>query len=146
MQGALFLCDGAEVPPSWARESWDTRESLNHTGSGPEVNLKIENLSHTLLSQLEMRESDLVRIAAYVYAADQSVSRGGEADVYGRNWRRRMALCIPVSEPKFWGTEAIGGALAEVLNFLSDDRWEFQFSPMRIQAEQLVSGIPEQIA
>ena len=143
MASTLFLCDGAEAPPDWARQSWDVETRLNHTGSEPEVNLRIENLSHALLAQLSPRQADLVRIAAYVYIADQSVSRGGEADVYGRDWRRRMALCIPVSQPELWRDSAVFGALMEILHFLSGDLWELHFTPSRNEEEQLIFSLSE---
>ncbi|MFC1970958.1 hypothetical protein ACFLV0_03365 [Chloroflexota bacterium] len=53
------------------------------------------------------RAHDLVGIASYVYVSDQLVSRGGTADISGKNWRREIAVCLPVSEPGFWNMDGI---------------------------------------
>jgi hypothetical protein len=143
MSSALFQCDRAEAPPGWDQETWDRKERINHVGAAAEVNLRLENRSHLLLPGLDARQADLIRIAAYLYAADQSVSRGGEADIYGLDWRRRMALAIPVNEPDFWGTPAVTNALSEVLNFLTDDQWRFHFTPLGSLERQLVFNLAE---
>ena len=56
------------------------------------------------------------------------LSRGGVADAYGVRWRRRMVMCIPVSDPEFWSQDAVRSHLSRTLNVLTDDRWEFHFS------------------
>jgi len=128
----LFLCDGAAKPAAWDGIPYDRELSLSYFGARANLNLRIENLSHALLASIDDRAADLVRIASYVYAADQTVSRGGLRDVYGESWRRDMHLAIPVSDPKFWGLPGITSDLQDILHFLSNDRWRFSF----------VSGIP----
>ncbi|MCH8804496.1 MAG: hypothetical protein IH986_00215, partial [Planctomycetes bacterium] len=83
----------------------------------------------------------MVRIAAYVYGADQLVSRGGDADVHGDKWERDLALCVPVSDPDFWRNKEVRLRLEEVLRFLSGDRWTFDFSKATPEAEQLALGL-----
>ena len=107
----VFLCDGAKMPARWQGEIDQPAQRLNHSGLDPEVNLQIENLSHVLLGSIDGRAADLVKIASYAYSADQSVSRGGEADVYGRKWHRQMRLAIPVSDPRFWQRRSTSTAL-----------------------------------
>jgi len=72
--------------------------------------------------------ADLVSIAAYVYWADQLVTRGGNADVYGDSWRRSFLMCVPVSDPDCWNDRNVRKRLEDVLAFLSDDVWSFHFS------------------
>src|SRR4051794_36540138 len=86
-----------------------------------------ENLGSKLLSTISNRAFDLIRIAAYAYAADQEISRGGERDVYGRDWRRQITLCVPVTEPTFWSSADVSDALCTALNFATDDQWRFAF-------------------
>ena len=109
-QSVLFLCDGAERPLFSELKGWQTVEELNHRGDDARVNLRIENLSHALLATLEPRHWDLVRIDAYAYVADQSLSRGGDADVHGRDWRRHLGLRIPVRDVGYVHLESVEAA------------------------------------
>jgi hypothetical protein len=145
---ALFRCDGARVPRRWeADDRWDVEANIRHRGPDPSHNLRIQSLDYALLSDLKGRATDLVRIGACIYAADQMVSRETPADLYRKRWRRSMALAIPVSEPRFW--EERIGRLIRVLEFVSEDEWEFSFSaappdevtvPLDITSEEAFSG------
>lgn len=128
MKQVLVDCDGASVPTTQLGLEAPLRSSLNHQGPEANVNLRIQSPSNTLLTRVDARAADLVRIASYVYAADQSVSRGGEADVHGDDWKRQFTLYIPVSEPEFWNEESVSKALGETLTFASDDTWNFHFT------------------
>ena len=143
MAAAVFLCDGAQMPPRWQGETDRPAQHLSHSGLDPEVNLRIENLSHVLLGSIDDRAADLVKIASYAYSADQSVSRGGEADVYSRKWHRQMRLAIPVSDPRFWKRRLTSTALQVTLGFVSDDAWEFHFTKAKAAQSQLLLGLPE---
>lgn len=138
MPRALFQCDEAVVPASWNALEWDTRERLNHRTGERDLNLVIENLSHACLRTVDDHAADLVRIAAYVYGADQVVPRGGSKDVYGRHWRREMSLAIPVSDPQFWNQDTVKSQLEGLLSFLTDDLWQFAFSRGTPEDRQLV--------
>ena len=128
MSRVVFLCNGASMPAPWQGVLEDAVQRLNHSGADADVNLHIEDLSNVLLGKMEGRAADLITIAAYAYAADQSVSRGGEADVYGKKWRRQIALGIPVSDPRFWKRKTVSAALMAALGFGSEDTWEFYFT------------------
>ena len=142
MRRVAFLCDGAPLPPDWDDGSWDYVDAINHEGPRADLNLRLQNLSHALLSQVSARAADLVRIAAYVYAADQSVNRGGSADVYGRQWRRGLALSIPVSDREYWNQPAVIDRLQSLLSFLSEDQWQFAFVDGQQEREQLLLDLP----
>jgi 7-cyano-7-deazaguanine synthase in queuosine biosynthesis len=133
---ALFICDGAVPPPAWVAHPWRKRVVLNHLGTTPPLTLRIASPPASLVDTLRGRALDLFRIAAYVYAADQMMSRGSPADVYGERWQRRMALAVPVSDLDFWNERRVVAHLAEMLNFISDDTWEFAFSPAPAMVEQ----------
>jgi 7-cyano-7-deazaguanine synthase in queuosine biosynthesis len=140
---ALFLCDGAAMPTAFESVKWQSRDQINHQGPSATLNLRVENLSHALLARIDARAADLVRIGAYVYAADQSISRGGPKDVYGAHWRRQFGMAIPVGDPAFWNRADVAAQLAMTLNFLSDDTWEFSFSEARPGVEQLVFSLDD---
>ena len=129
------------MPARWQDEVEHPAQCLNHSGLDPEVNLQIENLSRVLLGSLDGRAADLVKIASYAYSADQSVSRGGEKDVYGKKWHREMCLAIRVSDPRFWKRRSTSTALQSVLDFVSDDTWEFHFTKTRAAQSQLTLGL-----
>jgi hypothetical protein len=95
MRQVLVGCDGAKVPASQLGPQAPLRRSLNHREPEANVNLRIQSPSSTLLTRVDARAADLVSIASYVYAADQSVSRGGEADVHGDDWKRQFTLYTP---------------------------------------------------
>ena len=143
MAAAIFLCDGARMPARWQDEVEHPAQCLNHSGLDPEVNLQIENLSHVLLGSIDRRAWDLVKIASYAYFADQSVSRGGESDVYNTKWHRQMRLAIPISDPQFWKRGSTSAALHAALGFVSDDTWEFHFTKARGEQSQLTLQLPE---
>ncbi|MBI5948577.1 MAG: hypothetical protein HY875_10615 [Chloroflexi bacterium] len=116
MPVATFRCDGAEVPPEWEGDVADLRSS------GPDANLRValEAMSGGLTGQLPERLEDLIRIAAYVYAGDQGVRRGG-TEMARSLWQRTMRLAVPVRDPDFWNTAELRGALVDARNFVSED-------------------------
>lgn len=125
----LVLCGSARRTSR--KKQW--REAKTHRlriGTGKEhVHLKIEHITRKMAAQLPDAAIDLVEIAAYVYSADQVVTRGGKKEFeYGEKWRRNFRFEIPVRCPKLWNRPEILERLAEVLGFLSDDHYEFQFS------------------
>jgi hypothetical protein len=75
---------------------------------------------------------DLLELAAYVYTADQAVTRGGTREFdYGSRWRRHFRFEVPVRRPEVWGQREVTAALTETLSFLSDDDFEFAFMRYR---------------
>ena len=101
-------------------------------GDKPCVKLKIEDLHERICQTTPRQFHDLIEIAAYVYCADQLASRGGkDVDTFGSHWRRRFHYHIPVREPDLWRTPAVSTALRELLDFLSDDFYDFTFYPAK---------------
>ncbi len=144
MTRVLVQCDGARIPPQVAQDYEDAHKlPLNLLGGGAaNVTLRIQELSDPLNGSLQGQALDLVRTAAYVYAADQLVSRGGDTDIYGNNWRREFVVCLPVSDPGFWNQQLVQEQLQQVLGFASEDLWSFSFDESRLP-EQLPLQIDE---
>ncbi len=136
-------CDNAGIAPCFQNKEFTARETLSHYGPQGNLNLRIQNLSHALLTTVNPKAADLVRIGAYVYAADQMVSRGGAADIFGKDWRRHFALTVPVREPDFWNRTAVRGCLTDALHFASDDTWEFAFTEAQPELSQLPLSFDE---
>jgi len=65
---------------------------------------------------------DLLIVAAHIHAADTRISRTSESQ---DNWTREIRLVVPVSNVALW--ESVRGLLHQMLNFLTGDRWTFDF-------------------
>jgi len=115
-----------------------------------DITLEVEDLHAGLYKTVPPVFEDLLEIAAYVYCADQATSRGGK-DVagFGEHWRRDFDFRIPVRVPEFWNRAEVKTLLTKTLGFLSDDWYDFEFSPaarpraMQEYFSNLVSEAPD---
>jgi hypothetical protein len=122
----LFMCGPAALarPPPRARE-------LSTTGPNPNINLKIEDISKRLVIDVPDLLADLIEIATYVFVADQVTTRGGDRFLHmGRRWRRKFRFVIAVREPNRWSSPEVLGGLTDLLSFLSEDYFRFEFLPL----------------
>jgi hypothetical protein len=126
----LFLCSGAAAKHDDVIAKGRRTILLDSIGSKANVNIRFENVAKILQSHLSPRLTDLLEIAAYVYTADCSTQRGTRwtDDDSTEPWERDFAFVIPVREPKFW--ISVSSQLTELLHFLSNDRYSFQFVPL----------------
>jgi 7-cyano-7-deazaguanine synthase in queuosine biosynthesis len=93
-----------------------------------EVHVVIDHITRKTCSSLPSVAADLIELAAYVYAADQAVTRGGNATFdYGDTWRRHFRFEVPVRCPEIWTRPEVATTLVETLSFLSGDDYEFAF-------------------
>jgi len=67
---------------------------------------------------------DLLVLAALSHAADTRISRETESQ---DTWTREIELVVPVSDSHLW--QRVAGLMANMLDFLSGDRWTFTFRP-----------------
>lgn len=122
-----FLC-GLDASQAAAYKGGRT---LNLHGSNPNVRLKLDDIRKGLLKTEPELLTDLIEIAAYVFAADCSVPRGGPTfPQVGAKWRRCFHLVIAVRDPGRWSAPQLLDALKEALEFLSDDAWHFTFEQL----------------
>ncbi len=97
-------------------------------GEGKNVNLRIDCITRSMLTNVPDFLLDLLEIAAYVYCADQRLSRGtAQLTNFGENWRRDLHFTIPVRDPTLWQQHEIQRLLEDTLGFLSDDTYTFDF-------------------
>jgi|Deesub1362A_J573_1020465.scaffolds.fasta_scaffold00013_238 hypothetical protein len=120
----LCICEGAPQP----NIVFDKTIHLSHLGTNANIRLGIEDYYNNLAGKLDDISKDLLRIAAYIYVADTSVSRGGDADIWGKNWRRQFHLAIPVLLPDIWNDSTVKDLLKSVVDFLTEDSFEFTFT------------------
>jgi hypothetical protein len=81
-----------------------------------------------------------LEIASYVYSADCATPRGKKwlDDDSTEPWSRDFSFVVPVRDLEFWARAEIQSLIVEILNFLSNDRYSFNFVPLkRDRSEQL---------
>jgi hypothetical protein len=151
-----IICGNAafNIPPGFVETA--LRFHLHGSDDDFKVTLNIADIHRSLYRDVPTRFHDLLEIATYVYCADHSWPRGQrDADTFGANWRRHFHFVIPVEDTAFWNRPAVKSCLADVLGFLSDDLYEFDFvgPPDRPALQQFLSfnekgellGFPEQV-
>lgn len=122
----LRMSADRDVPADEAATSfyWLTDQRSTFTGNmGPGLGV---------LGPVPRLNVDFVRIALTAFSADRSVLRRGQ----GSNWNQRaLDLEIPVSNPVAWTT--VANELADVLAFLSGDRWTLTFTREKAPVEDI---------
>lgn len=117
---------GPDDPPRGQKSLYARR--LNSIPPHENVYLKAWNISDRLAANLSGISLDLLEIAAYIYSADQSKTRGGTTFPQdGRNWYRQFELSIPVRHPEIWTRSDISESLTDLLRFMADDEYSFNF-------------------
>ena len=128
----LILCGSARLTSR--TKAWETVEPLRlRLGKGKQdVHLLLEHVTKKMCAGLPDVVTDLLEIAAYVYAADQASTRGGTKEFeYGNKWRRAFRFEVPVRRPDVWQSPEVHQALTHTLGFLSDDDYEFAFTRLQ---------------
>lgn len=83
---------------------------------------------------------DVLIVAALVHAADTRLSRATESQ---DNWTREIRLVLPVSDQARWTTAA--PLLQRILNFLTGDRWTFDFRERPSHFARIVPDRPKRL-
>ena len=123
-----FLCDGAE-PPRLPGGRRVPPAALRRLDVGRNVRLRLDTFAELQQTAFDARCEDLLRVAAFAYAADVLTGRGPADRLdYGADWRREFRLAVPVADPDFWNRSALRAQLEATLGFLTDDRWHFHFA------------------
>lgn len=86
-------------------------------------------LDHSALETVSFRrpsdvDVDLLYLAGAVAFADRVIRRGS-----GARWGRTIALRMPVYDLARWQSTAVANSLRKVLDYLTGDRWLFEFVP-----------------
>jgi 7-cyano-7-deazaguanine synthase in queuosine biosynthesis len=125
MNSAIIHCDGAEWPQSGGPKPADAK-SIQLVERGRKPNVVIESIGPKIFERLGGLYRDLLRVAAFIYLGDRTVSRG-KVDVFGERWHRDLHFIIPVSDPLTWQQQDMVDALTEAAGFASDDNYSFSF-------------------
>jgi len=124
----LFLCEDSECPAELARAQYNHQYHLSHKSGKRNIYLTAEPFKRLALLQSPLAQ-DLIRIAAYVYVADTTVSRGGEKDILLKNWERHFTFVVPVSSANYntWNGKNVRKSLENTLSLLTGDTYTFHF-------------------
>ena len=123
----LFLCGLSKAQ----RAPYPRGRVLHLHGPNRNVRLRLDDVRKRLLEVEPELLTDLAEIATYVFAADCAIRRGGPTlKRMGQGWRRTFRLVIGVRQPAKWRQRQRLSALRDVLQFLSEDTWLFDFEPL----------------
>ncbi len=88
-----------------------------------------ERIASGLAAHLDPIYADLLDVAVAVYVTDRICPRRpkGKRD-NGSFWRRRLALRLAVRQPDVWNEPETRALLHRLLEWLTDDHWEIEFS------------------
>lgn len=138
MNDIRVICDGACAPGGSSGEE----QVLNLSTVGPDANvrLQIDVFRTEFLRELPKRLDDLLRLAAFIYAADTRVARGTDRDVFGTKWSRPFRMSLPVWDLAFWTNPRVHEKLIATLQFLTGDTYEMAFV-QRTESRRVEQGI-----
>ncbi|MEQ1906569.1 MAG: 7-cyano-7-deazaguanine synthase, partial [Pirellulaceae bacterium] len=102
---------------------------LSTFGANKNVNVNLEEVPAVFQKSLSPRLKDLLEIASYVYTADCATKRGGKwgDDDSTEPWPRDFHFVVPVRDQNYWCKPEIVVQLSNLLRFLSDDDFTFDF-------------------
>jgi len=127
----VILCGPAKL--SSRKQAWRGAKTvrLDTDRRHGNVNLRISDISSSIVAGIPEIAADLLEVATFVYCADQAAGRGGMKELeYGQKWRRHLRFEIPVRRPEIWSQPDVQKELSATLGFLSDDDYEFVFSEL----------------
>ena len=99
----------------------------NHTGSVARSGsywINSERLSRTFCRPLSSGMADLLDVVMSVYAADRMSPRDFKGTATGQ---RNIRVQVGVRNPRFWNSVEMTEHLQNLLYWLSEDEWSFQF-------------------
>ncbi|MFH1231737.1 MAG: 7-cyano-7-deazaguanine synthase [Planctomycetota bacterium] len=130
MKRVLITCDNTSITnvPSIQNQIFDSTFPIKRLPPNENLNLKITNITHCILNNLDPILLDLLELAAFVYAADSDVVRGTETTIFeGEEWQRDFTFIIPSQNPNLWNSAPINSHLKQMLEFLTGDKFNFHF-------------------
>ena len=130
----LFLCSGTVLSDDDPRREGRKIVPLDALGPDANIHLRLEDVARVFLQHLTPRLTDLLEIAAYIFTADATTQRG-TAWEHGavEPWTRDFRMVIPVRDLSFWTSPEVSDVLTRTLRFLSDDLYQFDFEPLRVE-------------
>ncbi len=114
----VILHTGLSRAPRVRRTDFDQRVDLYLEGDKQNLEIKVQNIEAKIVANLSPIARDLLELAAVLYVADTSISRG-KTDIYGHDWQRRIHVVMPVRRLTTWRRNQ--QLLSERATYLSGD-------------------------
>ena len=92
-------------------------------------------------SEIDSLHLDWIDLAIAVYVADRLSLR--EIEKYRNNWKRNLKLKIAVRNLGVWLCQDIQAEFKNILNFYTDDDWEFEF--VNLESDERMKGINNKV-
>src|SRR5208283_3738180 len=125
----VILHTGLPKTPRTSLKKFDQRIDLYLDGDNANLEIKVQNIEEKIVGYLSPVAYDLLELAAVLYVADTSTSRG-KKDVYGHDWQRRIHIVMPLRKVKVWRKNQ--QLLSDLVTYLSGDAAiTFDFRPYR---------------
>ena len=113
--------------------SYDFTELENGPETGCSFWMSKENLARPFSRGLPRHAADLLDVFGAVYAADRRSKRCFRGVSTGQ---RRICIHMPVREPELWTSPEFSTPLRELLSWVSEDVWNFEFVSRNSVLEQ----------
>lgn len=125
----VFLCNGAARPATLPANADVTTLDYRPDADPRLVTLHLPNFVDQLY-HIQPRILDLLEIAAYVFAADRTASRGAKDAVEYHAWSRAMFFLVKVRDAAFWNRPRVKEKLSKAIQFMTGDfEYTFDFLP-----------------
>lgn len=100
-------------------------DQVKELRGGRDFRLDSPAISEFAGRRLPSRVTDLLRIAMSVYVIDRITKRHSPAVPDG--WSRIFQVSLEVADPDFWNADLVHQTLANCVNTVSGDTWDFTF-------------------
>jgi 7-cyano-7-deazaguanine synthase in queuosine biosynthesis len=126
----LFNFPSSSYSYDFSASSLVKNEAANNLSSNAGLNFYVRDAEIMGLfgSEINSLYLDWVDVAIAVYVADRLSLR--EKEQYRNDWKRNFHLKIAVRNLETWLGQEVQTELREVLNYYTDDDWNFEFLPL----------------
>lgn len=104
--------------------SFEFETRINHKGQAGHYWMRQQSLSEAFCLALSPRMADLLDVSMAIYAADRQSPRNHAG---ARTGRRTIEVRVGLREPGHWSSESVNEKLLELLSWLTEDAWSFEF-------------------
>lgn len=121
------------------------RDRVQRLRAGTHFQFDVDAINHFCLFDLPPRLVDFLRIASAIYVVDRLVNRRSPSGV--SKPARTLGLRVEVLEEAFWNRPKVRDIIAESIDFISGDFWDFDFTKdpsVYFRSSQLLPNLNEE--
>jgi len=137
MKNILIRCDNSDPHDAGLHgQHFDKEVNVSRFPPNENLHLKLTNVTHVILKNLDARALDLLELASFIYYADNEIRRGSETDILAKSWKRNLTFVVPCRNPDLWNSDSVNDHLRRMLGFLSGDEYRFHFVKAKPHPQQ----------